>query len=326
MDEIFPEKIRKVHSDDQPWISHKLKQMDRKRKRIFHKERRSERWKSMNKVFKKELKSAKSDFYKNTISDLKTKKPGQWYASLKRITSYDQLKNDQPTVEEISHLSDQEQSELIADKFAQIQNEYESLKTDDISVPPFKEQDVPQFVPAQVWCLLAKIQTNKATVHGDFPAKLIKHFAAYLAEPLSDIINTSVRRGEYPDIYKFEISTPIPKSYPTQSTSQLRNISGLFNWDKLFEKLIAELMIKDMEAKMDPSQYGNQKGSSIQHYLIKMIHRILGSLDNNSKGDTFAVIANLVDWNNAFPRQCPKLGIESFIQNGVRPPLISCPD
>ena len=71
MDEIFPEKIRKVHSDDQPWISHKLKQMDRKRKRIFHKERRSERWKSMNKVFKKELKSAKSDSTKIQFLNLK---------------------------------------------------------------------------------------------------------------------------------------------------------------------------------------------------------------------------------------------------------------
>ena len=30
----------------------------------------------------------------------------------------------------------------------------------------------------------------------------------------------------------------------------------------------------------------------------------------------------LIDWNNAFPRQCPKLGVESFIQNGVRPSLI----
>ena len=53
-----------------------------------------------------------------------------------------------------------------------------------------------------------------------------------------------------------------------------------------------------------------------------MIHRILTALDNNSGGETFAVIANLIDWNNAFPRQCPKLGIESFIQNGVRPSLI----
>ena len=61
---------------------------------------------------------------------------------------------------------------------------------------------------------------------------------------------------------------------------------------------------------------------SIQHYLINMIHRILETLDNNSKGDTFAVIVSLIDWNNAFPRQCPKLDIESFMKNGVRPALV----
>ena len=88
------------------------------------------------------------------------------------------------------------------------------------------------------------------------------------------------------------------------------------------EKLISELIISDMSSSMDPAQYGNQKGVSVQHYLIKMIHRILTVLDNNSRKETFAVIANLIDWNNAFPRQCPKLGIESFVKNGVRPSLI----
>ena len=73
---------------------------------------------------------------------------------------------------------------------------------------------------------------------------------------------------------------------------------------------------------MDPAQFGNQKGISVQHYLIQMLHRILTVLDNNSRGDIYAVVANLVDWNNAFPRQCPKLGVESFIQNGVRASLI----
>ena len=77
-----------------------------------------------------------------------------------------------------------------------------------------------------------------------------------------------------------------------------------------------------MSEKMDPSQFGNQKGVSIQHYLLKMIHHILTVLDNNSRSETFAVVASLIDWNNAFPRQCPKLGIESFIKNGVRPSLI----
>ena len=173
-----------------------------------------------------------------------------------------------------------------------------------------------------MWLLLTQLKTNKATVPGDFPAKLIKIFAAYLAEPFTDIINTSVRRGEYPKIYKFEISTPVPKKYPPKNTSEIRNISGLLTFDKTMEKLFSELMISDMKLKMDPKQYGNQKGMSIQHYLIDMIHRILSALDNNSQKESFAVIASLIDWNNAFPRQCPRLGIESFIQNGVRPALI----
>ena len=81
-------------------------------------------------------------------------------------------------------------------------------------------------------------------------------------------------------------------------------------------------MLSDMEAKLDPSQFGNRKGKSINHYLILMIHRILTALDNNSKGEIFAVVANLIDWSKAFPRQCPKMGVQSFVQNGVRPSLI----
>ena len=321
LEDIFPEKTRKINSDDQPWISHRLKVLDRKRKRIYRKERRSEKWKAMNKIFKKEVKIAKAHFYKDTVEDLKTKNPGQWYSCLKRMTSSDQ-KGEQINIDEISHLPNQVQAEMIADKFTSIPNEYESLKSEDIIVPPFSPDEVPQFEPSRVWLLLAQLKTNKATVPGDFPAKLIKMFAAYLAEPLADVINTSIRRGEYPQLYKFEISTPVPKKYPPRSTSEIRNISGLLNFDKIMETLLSEIMVADMKPNIDPSQYGNQKGVSIQHYLIDMIHRILTALDNNSKGETFAVIANLIDWNNAFPRQCPKLGIESFMQNGVRPALI----
>ena len=114
----------------------------------------------------------------------------------------------------------------------------------------------------------------------------------------------------------------MPKKHPPQTISEVRNISGLLTFDKIMEKLISELIISDMSSHIDPSQYGNKKGVSIQHYLINMVHKILEALDNNSRGDVFAAVANLVDWNNAFPRQCPKLGVESFVQNGVRPALI----
>ena len=321
LNKFLPEKTMKITSNDQPWISHRLKVLDRKRKRIFHKERRSERWKVLNKDFKKEIKNAKSDFYKKAVADLKTKNPGQWYSCLKKITSYDKNK-EQVDIDEIRHLEDQEQAEAIADKFTSIPNDYDALKSEDISIPHFSSEDIPQFEPSKVWQLLCKLKTNKTTVQGDFPARLSKKFAAYIAEPLTDVINTSIRRGEYPKIYKFEISTPVPKHYPPRDLTEIRNISGLLTYDKIMESLLADMIISDMKPHMDPAQYGNQKGVSIQHYLIDMIHRILTALDGHSKSESFAVIANLIDWDNAFPRQCPKLGIQSFIKNGVRPALI----
>ena len=102
------------------------------------------------------------------------------------------------------------------------------------------------FQPVQVWFALSKRNMNSAI----FPAKLTKTFAAYLAEPLADIINTSVRWGEHPNIHKFEVSTstPVPKAYPTQSIEQRRNISGSFksNFAKTFQKLLVVIMMSYM--------------------------------------------------------------------------------
>ena len=36
----------------------------------------------------------------------------------------------------------------------------------------------------------------------------------------------------------------------------------------------------------------------------------------------YAVVVQLVDWAQAFDRQCPKLGMQSFIKNGVRKSIL----
>ena len=67
----------------------------------------------------------------------------------------------------------------------------------------------------------------------------------------------------------------------------MQKISGLFNCAKIFDKLIGEFVIADMAPKRDPSQYGNEKKLSIQHYLIKMLHKILTAVDKNSQSEAF---------------------------------------
>ena len=135
-------------------------------------------------------------------------------------------------------------------------------------------------------------------------------FAAELAYPLANIINSSIKQGVLPQTWKGEIVTPVANVYPPKLLKNLRSISGLTSFKQVQEKLISEIIILDMKQKMDPSQYGNQSGLCIQCYHLNMINKILKDTD---QGVT-AVLATFVDWKDAILNQCPKLGIEAFLK------------
>ena len=150
----------------------------------------------------------------------------------------------------------------------------------------------------------------------------MKEFAPELSGPLADILNCMVEKGEFPNLWKLEMVTPVPKIYPPGTVNDLRKISGLKKISKIAEKILGKHLISDMSKNRDHSQYGNEKGISVNHYLIKMINEILSSLDGNNASEKFAVFCTMVDWKQAFDRQCPTLGVKSFIENGVRSSLI----
>ena len=293
IDEFLPQKKRIISSDDQPFCSQEIKRLKRLKGREFQKHRRSLKWRVLNYEYKRAVIKAKRKYYKDIIKDLKTSKTSQWYSKLKKLCSHDQKKSEPITVESLKHLTVKEQAEAIADKFCKV-----SLKK------------------------LESIKTNKSVPPGDIPPTLAKMFAKEVSSPLCDVINSPIKLGQWSKLYKKESITPVPKVFPPQSPNELRNISGLLLFNKIAEGLIAELMISDISGQLDPSQYANQKGISLQHYMINMINRILSDTDKNSKGEINAVIATLYDWKEAFPRQCPKLGIEAFIKCGVRSSLI----
>ena len=285
-----------MSSDDQPWMTSELKQINRKKCREFSKHRRSDKWFELNKLFKSKCEKAKSDYYKNIVSDLKSSNPRQWYLKLKRMSSYDQHKMEEHNVAEIEGLSNKVHAEFIANYFSKISNEYDPLKTGDINFPIFDKKDIPQVKPFQVYEYLKAIKVNKAAVKGDIPPKIIKEFAAELAAPLCNIINSMIKNGEYPNIWKVEAITPAPKVFPPPKVSNLRKISGTLQFSKIAEKIVSKFVIQDMMPTREKSQYGNEKGLSLQHYLIKMLHKILSSLDRNSRGDTCAVVISMFDW------------------------------
>ena len=113
-------KFRKIANDDQSFFTDQLKRLDRKRKREFRKNRRSPKYKRLHKVFKLKVKEAKQKFKANMIDDVMTARSAQWYSKLKRISNFEQNKAEFVQVDEISHLSNKEQAEAIADGFSSI--------------------------------------------------------------------------------------------------------------------------------------------------------------------------------------------------------------
>ena len=181
---------------------------------------------------------------------------------------------------------------------------------------------MPKFKPWQIKKYLDRIKTNKATIPGDIPAKIVKNCTSALSTPMTHMINHSIETGLWPDSYKSELITPIGKQLPVETLDQLRPIPNLPTCDKIQEAIISEMVISDMKSKLDPTQFGNQRHASIQHYLLKMMHRIVTSVDKHSKGEINAIIALFIDRKSAYSNRCHKFGVKSFIKNGMRPSLI----
>ena len=219
-------------------------------------------------------------------------------------------------------MADEEQAEAIADSFSAISQEYDVIQPQNIQCPPFIKNQIPFVSRQKIRKYLEKIKTNKATAPGDIPAKIVKYFAAYICIPLANLFNACLQAGHWPLLYKCEYITPVPKQIPTPMMNMLRPISILFLFDKIFQKIITDWIISDMKEKMDKSQFGNQKHLSIQHYLVRMVHRILTSTDNNSRNEVNAVLCLFIDLKTAFSKQDHTIGVQSFVENGVRPSII----
>ena len=252
VDEFLPLKQRKLANDDLPWYTDELKKLKRKKSREYKKHRKSDKYILLTKKYDEKVKMAQKRYKRAKIDDVLTSSNKQWYSKLKRLTHYEQDKFEPVQVESIENLTDKMQAEVIADSFARISNEYKPIDRNEIKISSFTPESIPSFTPNQVGKKLEKIKANKASVPGDIPANIIKRFSKYLCVPLCNIINTCITDGKWPQMYKTEAITPIPKKFPPTEVSMLRPTSFLYFFERIMESLIGEIMIKDMKKAIDP--------------------------------------------------------------------------
>ena len=150
--------------------------------------------------------------------------------------------------------------------------------------------------PSKISLVLKKMNLKSATVKGDVPIKLISEFVDFLALPITHIINSMFEYGKYPSLWKQEFITPVPKASASSMSNikQLRPISGVLNTAKVADKILSEYMITDMSEGRDRQQYGNEKGVSINHLLVKLVDKILTAVNKNNAQEKNAVILTML--------------------------------
>ena len=149
----------------------------------------------------------------------------------------------------------------------------------------------------EIYRMSKKLKIPFSLTKDDFPREILKNFAYELSNPLSIIYNSCLKTMQWPEIWKQEHVTVIPKIDNPKQLNDLRNISLTNHLSKQFEAFVREWILHDLKGKFDENQHGCHKGGRVEHCIIKLIDEIQRNADISS---TNISILTSVDFSKAF--------------------------
>ena len=190
INKCFPVKQRKIKSNDAPWFDGACRRAVKRKKRIYRREGKSERYKEASRDCKVVILRAKKKFWGRVLD--KTAKLGNskyYYRSVKLFST-----KENPVEWDICNLfpdySDQEITEAVAVFFNRISQEYPPLPNPGQAEILADMADI--IMPHEVSARLKSFRKPKSQVEGDIPPDLVTQFHDLLAIPLSRIFNLSL--------------------------------------------------------------------------------------------------------------------------------------
>ena len=127
-------------------------------------------------------------------------------------------------------------------------------------------------------------------------AKMLKMCMPYSIEPLTNIVNSCLEQGRFPDLWKMALITPIPKK-ENPCIDDLRPINILPAPSKVLERAVKEQLVEYLEKnKILPKfQSGFRRNYSCTTALLKITNDITTCID---RGDCMPLV--LIDMTKAF--------------------------
>ena len=160
---------------------------------------------------------------------------------------------------------------------------------------------------------------NSSSGHDEFPPFVGKSCVDAFIEPLTHLINLSLRSGVFPSELKLAKVVPIFKAGDTSAINNYRPISVLSFFSKVFEKIVYNHVLDfiDDNNVLYDYQYGFRHSHSTQQAIIALVDRITKSLD---KGHIAITI--LLDLKKAFDTVDHRILLRKLYAYGIRGALL----
>lgn len=252
---------------------------------------------------KGEIDLAKNNYYSNKLESCKNDVSRQWKI-INELTGNVKSKNvDKIELDNGTTLTEPEEvAQAVNDYFISIQSEVQSNDAINVNSLPRLFTFPNSFFVSPVTveelkCKVKSLKNKKSTGFDLFSTSLVKHIIDSIAHVLTYIINLSFSSGVFPEQLKLSIVIPIQKKSNSLKLENLRPISLLSIFSKVFEKLMKDRLLKYLENLnfFSNKQFGFTKGKSTEDALVSVTDLIYTSL--NDKNKTTGVF---IDFKKAF--------------------------
>jgi hypothetical protein len=134
---------------------------------------------------------------------------------------------------------------------------------------------LPSFLPAgkpeevnvfQVQQKIKQIGKTKSTLPINIPDELRIECSLDLSEPMADIINSCLRDGKFPAMWRREWCTPVPKTKAGEdmkSCDDVIKVASTSDYAKVFEAFLIGWVCEDIGNKININQFDGKKETEL---------------------------------------------------------------
>lgn len=301
-----------------PWLTLDIKSVMNNRDKLLRKFRKSKSnqdwvaYKHLRNTCTNLIRRAKSDYYRNLLTEHKTNPQSFWKTIKKIFPGKNTSTSNSDSTPFISggHIKDENasKSNIFCKYFTTIATHLKKLAfplKESVWTPPKRNSNSTTstvFTFGYVTTLfvereLKNMKRTKATGIDDIPTTLLKDCRSKIAKHIAYIINLSLQTASVPSDWKTAVVTPIHKSGSLTDANNYRPISVLPVVSKILEKAVQQQLTNYLEENnlLSTKQFGYRKNRSTEIAATLFIDNIRKACD---KGLVSGAI--FVDLSKAF--------------------------